>query len=114
MANMFTMKSGKQVDLANPDSMKVVAQVYDDVINLNLYVKKVDSENALDTQRQAMTAERNVAVGEAYKKGVADGRTQVPVSNVKLEDIIKDMKRNGVQVQRVINDSVVTENYASK
>jgi len=44
MANMFTMKSGKQVDLANPESMKVVAQVYDDVINLKLYTRTAEAD----------------------------------------------------------------------
>jgi type II secretory pathway component PulM len=43
MANMYTMPSGKQVDLGNAESMKVVANVYDEVINQQLYVKKVDA-----------------------------------------------------------------------
>lgn len=40
MANMYRMKSGKEVDIANPESNKVTANVYDEVMNQNLWVKK--------------------------------------------------------------------------
>ena len=55
MPNMYTMPSGKQIDLSNTESMKIVANVYDEVMNRNLYIKKADVDARIQTEVNRLT-----------------------------------------------------------
>jgi hypothetical protein len=58
---MYTMKSGHQVDLGNPDSMKVCADVFDDVMYNGVYVKVSDADAACT----AKLSEQSIALSTA-------------------------------------------------
>jgi hypothetical protein len=105
MADMYTMKSGKQVDLANRDSNKVLADVYDEVMNQGVYMKKVEAEAKI------IQAEK-----KGYENGFASGVASVPpsVPTPPNPDIPEGFEVNGVQTQEVINGVTVTKNYGKK
>jgi hypothetical protein len=65
---MFTMKSGKQVDLSNMESNKVLAQVYDDVVNLQLYIRKTDVDARIQSEVTRLTAQKTARIEQLEKE----------------------------------------------
>ena len=51
-SNMYQMKSGKKVDLNNPESNKVLADLYDEVVNQQIYIKKTKLKEILDNVKK--------------------------------------------------------------
>lgn len=101
MADMYTMKSGKQVDLANRESNKVLADVYDEVINQGVYIKKAESD------AKVIQAEK-----KGYDNGFEAGKNSVPVGG--SAEIPEGFEINGMQTQQIINGVTVTKNYGRK
>lgn len=66
-STMYTMPSGKQVDLANTESMKVVSNVYDEVVNLQLYVKKTEVDSKISEAKEPLQADIDRLNGELSK-----------------------------------------------
>ena len=78
--NMYTMKSGNQVDLDNVESMKVCADVFDQVVNQKIYTLNTDAA---------------VAAAAQYNKGFADGKASVPPPT--LTDLPASVTAAGIQ-----------------
>lgn len=99
MSNMFKMQSGKEVDLSNTESMKVVAQVYDDAINRGIYTKKTDADKALNDLNTKLTQEKDQAVSDAKKTSFDEGYTKGKSENTSHSNPPQDQewKANGRQ-----------------
>ncbi len=54
--NMYTMKSGNQVDLSNFESNKVLADIYDEVIHQKIWVKVSEVNAKIEEAVKARTA----------------------------------------------------------
>jgi hypothetical protein len=94
-ADMYTLPSGKQVDLANRDSNIVCAKVFDEVINQNLYTKTeffdqfvngvcdqlgITPTTNLSTVQQAYKDRLNAAKASVITNGSAP--TSIPSTSV--------------------------------
>lgn len=99
--SMYTMPSGKQVDLNNSASMKVVANVYDEVVNLQLYVKKTDVESQINEAKESLQTEIDRLNGELGKTNselrqeISNREEQVSKLNARLlskDQEIKDLE----------------------
>ena len=76
MEKMYTMKSGKQLDLSNEKSMMVACDVYDEVINQQLYVKKTEVNKMVDEQVKIKTAELSSKISD-YEKQIENLNQQL-------------------------------------
>lgn len=63
MSTMFTLPSGNQVDLANPDSMKVCATTWDEVVNQVLWIKKAIADDQCQLKLNDQAAQAKVLQG---------------------------------------------------
>lgn len=96
MADMYTMPSGKQVDLANRQSNIALAQVFDEVMNLKLWTKIKQSE--IDEKIQ-----------QARDAGFAAGKAEA-VSNPDLGDFVV----NGRTIEVTEGNTKTITNYRVK
>lgn len=103
MANMYTMPSGKQVDLSNMESNKVLANVYDEVINRGLWVKVAEAMDKAITFKDAEGQSRTV---RWYVTEWANRKDQAK----RLEDEKKAIQESYEQLQKAIGEAET--NYA--
>jgi hypothetical protein len=126
MSDMYTMKSGKQLDLSNTASMKVACDVYDEVINQGLYVKKAE----LDELVKVKTAELSSKISN-YEKEIKDQNRDIMLLNESItalnneleecqnqvpenEDLEKDYEATGRKIIKTVGDIVVETSYKKK
>lgn len=123
MSNMYKMPSGKEVDLSNVESMKVVSNVYDEVINLRLYTKKSEVEQLIDSATQPLKAELEKSDGE-LRQEIKNREEQVSKLqgrlllcenekkelDTKLIDALKDVKYVEVPSSDLVNKITMLEN----
>lgn len=97
---MYTMKSGKQVDLANLDSDKVLANVYDEVINQGIYVKKVDVQAQIDS---AVTSKTESLQKELNERPTITVTKEVPVEHIveKTVEVVKEVPKEVIVTKEV-------------
>ena len=86
MEKMYTMKSGKQLDLSNEKSMMVACDVYDEVINQQLYIKKTEVNKMVDEQVKIKTAELSSKISDYARK---------------IELLTKEKQEQAVQIKKM-------------
>lgn len=62
--NMYQMKSGKSVDLSNMESNKVLAEVYDEVINQKIYTKTAEVSQKIEEAVKGRTGTLEQQIAE--------------------------------------------------
>lgn len=103
-ANMYTMKSGKQLDLNNEASMKAACDVYDEVINQGLYVKKSE----VDEQVKDKTAELSSKISDYAKKN-----KELEKDIILLKDDIENLQINLDACKSQVPEAPSMEDYTS-
>lgn len=110
MPNMYTMPSGKQIDLTNVESMKVVANVYDEVMNLQLYVKKTDVTKQVEDQVKEKTKTLQDRVTQLEKELRERPTIEKPVEVIKEVvvtvpvEVIKEVPKEVIVEKEVIKE----------
>lgn len=103
MANMYTMPSGKQVDVANIESNKAIANVYDEVMNRGLWDKKSHVEKRIAENYVKKEDYQNLQRQfDEYKKNNTGTQAADPKSAEKLRLIDEATKNDPVAKVRDI------------
>ena len=130
MEKMYTMKSGKQLDLSNEKSMMVACDVYDEVVNQQLYIKKTEVNNMVNEQVKIKTAELSSKISdyekqikilntqiETLKKDIASLNDELEKCSQEVpgqEDLEKDYEITGRKITKIIGDVVIETSYKRK
>ena len=117
MSDMYTMPSGKQIDLSNKESMKVVANVYDEVINKQLYVKKSEVEKQIAEQVEPLRNELEKSHSELRQEienrkeqvsklelRLLNSDNQINTLNIKLKEALENVKYVEVLTPEAVNE----------
>ncbi len=96
---MYTMKSGKQVDLSNLESNKVLADVFDEVINQGLWVKKSDVDAKIAAALLPLQEElKNRPVVEVIKEVAVEKIVE------KVVEVIKEVPKEVIKEVTVVKE----------
>jgi len=97
MSNIY-----KGLDLSNPESMKVAVDVWDEVVNQKLYIKKAEvDKNYVSKVDYEIVKEQLKAANNLLKEK-------------EEESVPEDLELNGVTTEQIIDDIKIIKNYKVK